>query len=87
MAQSSVIPDSVIDSATTTLRNLEQLEIHLTELLSLSDSDSLAELPPLERAQSLLLLAKATTILFACNFINFHNIVALLASVLVLLGI
>ncbi|XP_038695631.1 nuclear nucleic acid-binding protein C1D-like [Tripterygium wilfordii] len=64
MTESTAVPESVLDSATRTLANVEQVEAHLPELLSLSDPEVLAKLPPLQRAQSLLLLAKATTALF-----------------------
>ncbi|XP_058002111.1 uncharacterized protein LOC110657380 isoform X2 [Hevea brasiliensis] len=62
---SSFVPESVMDSTKTTLANLEQLQTHLLQFLSLSDPEVLAEMPPLQRAQSLFLLAKATTILFS----------------------
>ncbi|XP_021275441.1 nuclear nucleic acid-binding protein C1D [Herrania umbratica] len=61
---SSVIPDSVMDSVKTTLANVEDVRTHLLQFLSLSDPDVLAEMPPLQRAQALLSLAKATTTLF-----------------------
>ncbi|KAF5748115.1 nuclear nucleic acid-binding protein C1D-like [Tripterygium wilfordii] len=64
MTESTVVPESIMDSATRTLANVEQVKAHLPEFLSLLDPQVLAELPPLERAQSLLLLAKATTALF-----------------------
>ncbi|KAF2313031.1 hypothetical protein GH714_008817 [Hevea brasiliensis] len=62
---SSLVPESVMDSAKTTLADLERGQTHLLQFLSLSDPDVLAETPPLQRAQSLFLLAKATTILFS----------------------
>lgn len=62
---SSLVPESVMDSAKTTLANIEQLHTHLLQFLPLSDPEVLAEMPPLQRAQSLLLLAKATTLLFS----------------------
>ncbi|KAJ0030645.1 nuclear nucleic acid-binding protein C1D [Pistacia vera] len=64
MEESRVIPDSVMDSVKKTSFNVEQVRTHLLQLLSLSDPDVLAEMPPLERAQLLFLLAKATTILY-----------------------
>ncbi|OAY27499.1 nuclear nucleic acid-binding protein C1D [Manihot esculenta] len=62
---SSLVPEPVLDSAKTTLADLEQVEIHLLQFLSQYDPEDLAEMPPLQRAHSLFLLAKATTILFA----------------------
>ncbi|KAJ0090781.1 hypothetical protein Patl1_12592 [Pistacia atlantica] len=64
MEESKVMPDSVMDSVKKTSFNVEQVRTHLLQLLSLSDPDVLAEMPPLERAQLLFLLAKATTILY-----------------------
>ncbi|KDP33506.1 hypothetical protein JCGZ_07077 [Jatropha curcas] len=64
-SSSSLVPESVMDSAKTTLATLEQVETHLLHFLSFSDPEVLAEMPPLRRAQSLLLLSKAVTILFA----------------------
>ncbi|XVE71269.1 hypothetical protein DITRI_Ditri10aG0137500 [Diplodiscus trichospermus] len=61
---SSVIPESVMNSVKTTLVNVENLTTHLLEFLSLSDSDVLAQMPPLQLAQAFFLLAKATTTLF-----------------------
>ncbi|KAK9210824.1 hypothetical protein WN943_000197 [Citrus x changshan-huyou] len=62
--ESKVIPDSVMDSLKKSLYNVEQVKAHLLKLISLSDPDVLAEMPPLERAQSLFLVAKATTTLY-----------------------
>ncbi|KAL4333045.1 hypothetical protein GQ457_07G043960 [Hibiscus cannabinus] len=62
---SSAIPESVMNSVNTTLVNVENLRTHLLQFLSLSDPDVLAEMPPLQRAQALFTLAKATTTLFA----------------------
>ncbi|WCJ30401.1 Nuclear nucleic acid-binding protein C1D [Euphorbia peplus] len=71
---SSLVPESVTDSAKSNLANLQQLETHLLHFLSLADSDTMAELTPIDRAQSLFMLAKATTLLFAlrlkCNGID-----------------
>ncbi|XWS26154.1 hypothetical protein CRYUN_Cryun26dG0006500 [Craigia yunnanensis] len=61
---SSVIPASVMDSVKTTLVNVENLRTHLLQFLSLSDPDVFAQMPPLQRAQALFSLAKATTTLF-----------------------
>ncbi|KAK8582062.1 hypothetical protein V6N12_072260 [Hibiscus sabdariffa] len=62
---SSAIPESVMNSVNTTLVNVENLRTHLLQFLSLSDPDVLSEMPPLQRAQALFTLAKATTTLFA----------------------
>ncbi|KAJ8751640.1 hypothetical protein K2173_025796 [Erythroxylum novogranatense] len=61
---SGFVPESVLNPVKRTVANLEQVEIHLLQFLSVCDRDSLAELPPLQRAQSLFLLAKATSTLF-----------------------
>ncbi|GAV84288.1 Sas10_Utp3 domain-containing protein [Cephalotus follicularis] len=63
--ESNIIPDSVMESVKTTLTNVQQLKTHLLQFSPLSDPQVLAEMPPLQRAQSLFLLAKATTTLFA----------------------
>ncbi|XP_050219830.1 uncharacterized protein LOC126670202 [Mercurialis annua] len=72
--ETSHVPEAVLDSANTTLANLELLEIQLLPFLSLSDPEILADVSPLERAHSLFLFAKATTLLFAlrlrCNGID-----------------
>lgn len=65
--ESKVIPDSVMDSLKKSLYNVEQVKAHLLKLIALSDPDVLAEMPPLERAQSLFLVAKAATTLYTCN--------------------
>ncbi|CAN0860654.1 Nuclear nucleic acid-binding protein C1D [Linum grandiflorum] len=62
---STIIPKSALDSVNTTLTNLEQVEQNLLQFLSLANPDVISEMPPLERAQSLLMVAKATTVLFA----------------------
>lgn len=62
---SSVIPESVMNSVKTTAVNVENLKTHLLQFLSLSDPDVLAQMPPLQRAQAFLSLAKATTTVFA----------------------
>jgi exosome complex protein LRP1 len=45
------------------------VETHLLEFLSLANPDVLDEMPPLQRAQSLFMLAKATSTIFACMYI------------------
>ncbi|EEF46868.1 nuclear nucleic acid-binding protein C1D [Ricinus communis] len=70
----SLVPEAVLDSAKTTLANLEKVETQLLNFLSLFNPEILADMPPLERARSLFLFAKATTLLFAlrlrCNGID-----------------
>lgn len=61
------VPESVMDSVKRSLVNVEDLGTNFLEFLSLSDPDVLAQMHPLQRAESLLLLAKATTTLFTCN--------------------
>uniref|UniRef100_A0A2P2KSW4 Nuclear nucleic acid-binding protein C1D-like n=1 Tax=Rhizophora mucronata TaxID=61149 RepID=A0A2P2KSW4_RHIMU len=65
---SNFVPESVMESVKRTLVNLERVETQLLELLSIADNpdDAFAEIPPLERAQTLFLLAKATCTLFSC---------------------
>lgn len=63
--KSAAVPESVMDSVKRTLVNVEEVRTQCLDFLSLSDPEVLAELPPLQRAESLLLLAKATTTLFA----------------------
>ncbi|KAH7574044.1 hypothetical protein ACOSP7_008024 [Xanthoceras sorbifolium] len=62
--ESKVIPDSVMDAVKKTQYNVEQVKTHLLEFLSLADPELLAEMPPLERARSLFLVAKASTVLY-----------------------
>uniref|UniRef100_A0A2P2KT22 Nuclear nucleic acid-binding protein C1D n=1 Tax=Rhizophora mucronata TaxID=61149 RepID=A0A2P2KT22_RHIMU len=64
---SNFVPESVMESVKRTLVNLERVETQLLELLSIADNpdDAFAEIPPLERAQTLFLLAKATCTLFS----------------------
>ena len=64
--ESSVIPDSVMDTVNRTLANVEDVQTHLLNFLSLYDPHVLSQMPPLQRAQTLLTLAKATTTLFTC---------------------
>ncbi|KAF4373180.1 uncharacterized protein LOC115699576 [Cannabis sativa] len=72
--ESSAVPYSVTDSVNTSLVHLQDVQTHFLHFLSLSDPDVLAQMPPLQRAHSLLLLAKATTTLFAlklrCNGVD-----------------
>ncbi|KAK4277251.1 hypothetical protein QN277_015272 [Acacia crassicarpa] len=60
----SAVPESVMDAVNQTLANVEEVQSHLHEFLSLSDPEVLAQMPPLQRAQSLFLLAKITSTLY-----------------------
>ena len=63
------MPESVMEAVNRTLKNVEDVRTHFPDFLNQCTPTYLAQLDPLERAQSLLLLAKATTVLFACMFI------------------
>lgn len=62
----SAVPEAVMDAVKQTLGNIEGMQSQLHEFLALSDPDVLSQMQPLQRAQSLFLLAKITTTLFAC---------------------
>ncbi|GMH10562.1 hypothetical protein Nepgr_012403 [Nepenthes gracilis] len=68
---SRIVPERVMEAVKRTLVNVEELRTNFDEFLSLSDPEVQAEMPPLQRAQSLLLLAKAASTLFTvrlrCN--------------------
>jgi exosome complex protein LRP1 len=68
------IPDSIMESVKLTMANLEQVNTQLLDFVSTADSQVLADMPPLQRAQALLMLAKATTVIFAlrvrCSGVN-----------------
>uniref|UniRef100_A0A2N9HD88 Nuclear nucleic acid-binding protein C1D n=1 Tax=Fagus sylvatica TaxID=28930 RepID=A0A2N9HD88_FAGSY len=64
MEGGGVVPDSVMESVNKTVSNVEEVGTHLTHFVSLSDPDVLSQMPPLQRAQTLLLLARATSTLF-----------------------
>ncbi|XP_059286198.1 uncharacterized protein LOC132039704 isoform X1 [Lycium ferocissimum] len=71
---SKAIPDSVMEAVKRTSKNVDDLSNNLDEFLSLYGADVFPEMGPLQQAQSLLLLAKATTTLFAlrlrCKGVN-----------------
>lgn len=70
--ESSIVPESAMDPVNRTLINVEEVGAILPDFLSLSDPEVLSQMQPLQRAQSLLLLAKITSTLFACkNFLLF----------------
>ncbi|TKY74804.1 Nuclear nucleic acid-binding protein C1D [Spatholobus suberectus] len=66
-SESGAVPEPVMDAVNTTLSNLRQLRTHFHEFLSLSDPQILAQMPPLQRAHSLFILAKITSTLLALN--------------------
>lgn len=59
-----LVPESVIEVVKRISCNMEEFRTHFVDFLSLCDPQVLSEMIPLQRAQSLLLLAKATTTLF-----------------------
>ncbi|XP_050364822.1 uncharacterized protein LOC126783402 [Argentina anserina] len=60
-----IIPEPVMDSVKSSLGHLEQVGAELPQFLALcSDPDVLAQMPPIDRAHSLLLLSNLTTTLF-----------------------
>ncbi|KAI7996699.1 Nuclear nucleic acid-binding protein C1D [Camellia lanceoleosa] len=59
-----LVPESVIEVVKRISCNMEEFRTHFVDFLSLCDPQVLSEMLPLQRAQSLLLLAKATTTLF-----------------------
>ena len=61
-----IVPESVMEAVKRTSINIEEVGIFFDDFLSLCDNDVLSQMNPLERAQSLLLLAKITTTLFTC---------------------
>ncbi|XP_060172171.1 uncharacterized protein LOC132603228 isoform X2 [Lycium barbarum] len=73
-SNSKAIPDSVMEAVKRTSKNIDDLSNNLDEFLSLYGADVFPELGPLQQAESLLLLAKATTTLFAlrlrCKGVN-----------------
>ncbi|KAF9662053.1 hypothetical protein SADUNF_Sadunf18G0013300 [Salix dunnii] len=64
-SSSREVPESTIEAVERTLANLKLVETHLLEFLSLANRDVLDDMPPLQRAQSLFMFAKATTTIFA----------------------
>lgn len=69
-----VVPESITEAVNRTSNNFHEFQTHFLDFLPLCDTDTLSELDPLQRAQSLLLLAKATTTLFTlklrCNGVD-----------------
>ncbi|KAF8393017.1 hypothetical protein HHK36_021258 [Tetracentron sinense] len=63
--ESTAVPEAVMEAMNRSLVNVDELSGNLREFLALCEPDVLAEMPPLRRAQALLLVAKTTSILFA----------------------
>ncbi|XP_043694791.1 nuclear nucleic acid-binding protein C1D-like [Telopea speciosissima] len=62
--ESHIIPKNVIDAVKRSLVNVEELRVHLLEFLALCEPNVLAEMAPLQRAQVLLMLTRATSTLY-----------------------
>ncbi|KAG0472032.1 hypothetical protein HPP92_016578 [Vanilla planifolia] len=66
-----VVPEDILGSIGENLTLVEEIRVNLDRLLALTEADVLAELPPLERARSFLVLATTATALFSvrlrCN--------------------
>ncbi|KAI3997325.1 hypothetical protein MKX01_003128 [Papaver californicum] len=60
-----IIPENVLDAVNRSQLNMDEVQLQLLEFLSLYEPDVIAELPPLCQAQSLLILAKAASVLLA----------------------
>ncbi|KAJ8568134.1 hypothetical protein K7X08_020856 [Anisodus acutangulus] len=73
-SNSKPIPDSVMEAVKRTSKNIDDLSSNVDEFFSLYSADVFPEMGPLQQAQSLLLLAKATTTLFTlrlrCKGVN-----------------
>ncbi|KVH91416.1 nuclear nucleic acid-binding protein C1D [Cynara cardunculus var. scolymus] len=74
MEDGGVVPESVTEAVNRTSTNFEEFRTHFVDFLPLCEPNTLSELDPLQRAQALLLLAKATTTLFTlklrCNGVD-----------------
>ncbi|KAK6137126.1 hypothetical protein DH2020_029135 [Rehmannia glutinosa] len=64
-SSNKVIPESIVEAVKRTSSNIDEVKANLEEFLSYCTNETLSRMEPLERAQALLLIAKATTILFA----------------------
>ena len=60
-----MVQESTMEAVTRTLANVKDMQTHLKDFLSISNPEVVAQLPPLQRAQAHLMLAKATTTLFS----------------------
>lgn len=67
----SVVPESVMESVNRTSNNFADFTTQFQDFLPLCcEADVISELDPIQRAQSLLLLTKATTTLFTCIYLS-----------------
>ncbi|KAL2897628.1 Nuclear nucleic acid-binding protein C1D [Bienertia sinuspersici] len=65
-SNNNIVPKNIMDGVKKTLANIDELQSNFDDFISLvSDPEVLAQLPPLERAQSLLLLSKLTAVLLS----------------------
>ncbi|KAL5698988.1 hypothetical protein ACHQM5_029955 [Ranunculus cassubicifolius] len=75
--QTPIVPNSVTEAANKSLGITEEISVQMQQFLSLSDPEVLSQLSPLQRAQSLFLLAKASTVLIAarlrCSGVNTND--------------
>lgn len=60
-SDSKIVPEPVMDSVNRTLVGLDELRNNFLHFLTLCEPEVLEEMPPIDRAQSLLLLARATS--------------------------
>ncbi|WVZ19665.1 hypothetical protein V8G54_006987 [Vigna mungo] len=66
-SESGAVPEPVMDAANATLSNLQLLRTHFNDFLSLSEPQTLSQMPPLQRAHVLFILAKITSTLLELN--------------------
>lgn len=64
-SSNKAIPESVMEAVRRTSGNMDEVKANLEEFLSYCTTETLSRMEPLERAQALFLVAKATTTLFA----------------------
>ncbi|KAL0330868.1 UNVERIFIED_CONTAM: Nuclear nucleic acid-binding protein C1D [Sesamum angustifolium] len=64
-SSNKAIPESVMEAVRRTSGNMDEVKANLKEFLSYCNTETLSRMEPLERAQALFLVAKATTTLFA----------------------
>ncbi|KAK6927650.1 hypothetical protein RJ641_006241 [Dillenia turbinata] len=64
MEESKVVPEAAMDAVKASLSGINQLKADFQEFLKLSHPDVLAQMDPLQRAQTLLALAKTATTLY-----------------------
>jgi len=65
---SSAVPADMVESLEAINTNCEEVESNLREVLAACDPDVLAELSPIDRAYTSLILAKAVVTLFTCMY-------------------